>query len=95
MLWSVANQRKKMLNRQVVRAVALLLPLNQEDPQEQYLLLEIVKALVTFTNYYSERCVQQVRDLVKLFIARACRVHIELLFGHLQLLLHDVSLFVR
>jgi hypothetical protein len=80
MLWSVVNQREQMLNCQVVRAVALLLPVNQEDSGEQYLLLAIVKALVTFTNYHSEECAQQVRHLVvKLSIVRAFRVYIELL----------------
>jgi hypothetical protein len=53
---------------------------NQEDSGEQYLLLAIVKALVTFTNYHSEECAQQVRHLVvKLCIVRASRVYIELL----------------
>jgi hypothetical protein len=64
MLWSVASQREHMLNCQVVRAVALLLPVNQEDPGEQHLLLAIVKALATFTNYHSEECAQQVRVML-------------------------------
>lgn len=85
-----------MLNCQAVRTVALLLPVNQEVSGEQHLLLAIVKALVTFTNYHSEECAQQVRDLVvHLFSGRAFLVPIELLSGHLHLLLHDRSLYLR
>jgi hypothetical protein len=64
MLWSVASQREKMLNCQVVRAVALLLPVNQENVREQLLLQAVVKALATFTNHCSEECAQQVRLII-------------------------------
>lgn len=95
MLWSVATQREQMLNCQVVRTVALLLPVNQEDSGEQHLLLEIVKALVTFTNYHSEECAQQVWTLVvKLFIERSSRFYLELPSCHLQRLLRDGNLYV-
>jgi len=49
-----------MLNCQVVRAVALLLPVDQKDSREQHLLLAIVKALAAFTNHRSDECAQQV-----------------------------------
>ena len=49
-----------MLNCQVVRAVALLLPVDQKDSREQHLLLAIVKALTAFTNHRSDECAQQV-----------------------------------
>jgi hypothetical protein len=49
-----------MLNFQVVRAVALLLPVDQKDSSEQHLLLAIVKALAAFTNHCSDECAQQV-----------------------------------
>jgi len=49
-----------MLNYQVVRAVALLLPVDQKDSREQHLLLAIVKALAAFTNHRSDDCAQQV-----------------------------------
>jgi MarR-like DNA-binding transcriptional regulator SgrR of sgrS sRNA len=49
-----------MLNCQVVRAVALLLPVSQKNSSEQHLLLAIVKALATFTNHRSDECAQQV-----------------------------------
>jgi len=60
MLWSVTSQREQMLNCQVVRAVALLLPVDQKDSGEQHLLLAIVKALAAFTNHRSDECAQQV-----------------------------------
>jgi hypothetical protein len=49
-----------MLNCQVVRAVALLLPLDQKDSREQHLLVAVVKALAAFTNHRSDECAQQV-----------------------------------
>jgi hypothetical protein len=49
-----------MLNCQVVRAVALLLPVNQKNSGEQHLLLAVVKALAAFTNHCSDECAQQV-----------------------------------
>jgi hypothetical protein len=49
-----------MLNCQVVRAVALLLPVDQKDSREQHLLLAVVKALAAFTNHRSDECAQQV-----------------------------------
>lgn len=61
MLWSVTSQREQMLNCQVVRAVALLLPVNQKNSGEQHLLLAIVKALAAFTNHRSDECAQQVQ----------------------------------
>jgi hypothetical protein len=74
-----------MLKCQVVRAVVLLLPVTRKDSGGHHLLLAIVEALVTFTKYHSEECAQQVRDLVvKLFMVRASRFHIELLFCHFE-----------
>lgn len=49
-----------MLNCQVVRAVALLLPLDQKDSREQHLLVAVVKALAVFTKHCSDECAQQV-----------------------------------
>jgi hypothetical protein len=49
-----------MLNCQVVRAVALLLPLDQKDSREQHLLIAVVKALAVFTKHRSYECAQQV-----------------------------------
>jgi hypothetical protein len=49
-----------MLNCQVVRAVALLLSVDQKDSREWHLLLAIVKALAAFTKHCSDECAQQV-----------------------------------
>ena len=49
-----------MLNCQVVRTVALLLPVDQKNSREHHLLLAIVKALAAFTNHRSDECAQQV-----------------------------------
>jgi hypothetical protein len=64
MLWNVTHQREKMLNCRVVHAVALLLPVNEENVGEQHLLLAVVRALAAFTSHHSDECAQQVGCLI-------------------------------
>jgi hypothetical protein len=91
MLWNVTSQREKMLNCRVVHAVALLLPVNQENIREQHLLLAVVKALAAFTSHCSEECAQQVSCTVELCALRGSKFHILLLCCSFQVFLHGSS----
>jgi hypothetical protein len=85
MLWNVTHQREKMLNCRVVHAVALLLPVNEENVGEQHLLLAVVRALAAFTSHHSDECAQQVGCLiVKLCSVGGYRFNISYCFAILS-----------